>query len=1270
MRSIAKSGFLIGICLTFCFSAIAAGQVVVPARQIRSSVQPAAKSVKSGGAATTPPVENTPEAAQVDNKAGTASAKKNTSVAQSTDKKKLAKVKVLQFNRSPGSILKVWSQVNREDSLKVRPEPPGPDNSEWEKTKRLAKSVQDFEYAVILGQWDKAREFIDSFENKSEAQQVYEYVLTKLKTIPTAVTTPSVTPAELPPGVTIATPTGVQPDDHLIAPKDFVGLVLLAPVDLSKQHIDSLGLLLSKSVRQGFDLADIVARFEKGIANIGGAEGDNRANAARILLAAGKPRDAALFVKTMEQATQDGDAVSVVLNSEIARAKYNLDRKPELLLQAWKANQSVLATSSVSDSERQNALQYAVTLAPKIEIEIGESWLKKSFTENPKRGIQILAGIGQATADGQNLNMHNISLRLEGLKLQKKAVTILLDSAPEYAAQWNQTLNLLAMTWLKEAKLSRIYARSTGRPLFRRDRYGNIYYASNDELRGMIGSTGSRPQPIPVQDILETRPEGTWFSAVDPGLQKEFEELLARLYLKNAEERKAFPFIESIAQADKKRARKLVDEFLEVWTRNHNPNENVGNRNRYIYFFGFEQRANSIPLTRSKQQRNLKELQEWIARIRKMELTEIDEEALVRAFTTCHSTAEVYRIEDIEEVFGSIQKLKPNTVAGLVQKMRANLSTAWRQPRVQEEKKTNRKEPEIQREVQRGYEVAANVTRDALFEHPDSWELLLAKACINFDRNAYQQEVQKSSEFTEKQRKVFGEFAEAAKVYANQVASMDEADHTTEVFDLWFYASLGACDLALLTHEKLSVESQFELIRSAMDALPGEAPRVHLAQFANKLFTRMSPLKPEMKYRYLKGGFAIVGDHPDAAEAYQVFQYYNDLVTEIQLKTEIDGSDVVGTSPFGLFVYLYHTEEVERESGGFSKYLQNQNNMTYAYNYGRPTNDYRDAFETSAIEALSEHFEVISVTFEDEKNIESRESNEAGWRVTPYAYLLLKARGEEVDIIPPVKLDLDFLDTSGYAVLPIESKGIPVDTREALAEPRPMKDLNVVQTLDERRSGEGKLVLEVKATARGLIPELERVIELRDDSFEIIEQQDQGVSVSAFDPESSEIQVIAEREWLVELKAREGAGKPSEFRFGDAVDNNATLEFKRYVDADLVSVQQSVPLENEYGKASTSWLYWLAGGGSIAMLLVVLGALLFRSPKSETVVRYQKPDELTPLSVIGLLKQIRDDQNLGNDHLVQLDDSIHKIEEYYFLSMSGEVPNLEKETDHWLSLAN
>ncbi|MEC9092821.1 MAG: hypothetical protein VX438_08970, partial [Planctomycetota bacterium] len=326
--------------------------------------------------------------------------------------------------------------------------------------------------------------------------------------------------------------------------------------------------------------------------------------------------------------------------------------------------------------------------------------------------------------------------------------------------------------------------------------------------------------------------------------------------------------------------------------------------------------------------------------------------------------------------------------------------------------------------------------------------------------------------------------------------------------------------------------------------------------------------------------------------------------------------------------------------------------------------------ETAAIAALTEHFEVISVTFEDEKTMESRKGDKPGWRITPYAYILLKARGQEVDVIPPVKLDLDFLDTSGYAVLPIESKAIPVDTQTNPPDPRPIQQLQITQTLDERRSGEGKLVLEVKATARGLIPEFDEILDIQAKGFEVIEEQDQGVSVSAFDSESNTIQLITEREWLLELKAKDDAGRPTSFEFCSAQQSSTPMKYKRYDDADLVDVESRVALDNQYGQTKTGWLIWL-GIAAVATFFGILTARSrFRRPALAPAFKYHRPSKITPLSVISLLKEIKNDENLEPDQAKQLESVIHEIEKHFFSSQSAEAPDLDKETDRWLSLAN
>jgi hypothetical protein len=222
---------------------------------------------------------------------------------------------------------------------------------------------------------------------------------------------------------------------------------------------------------------------------------------------------------------------------------------------------------------------------------------------------------------------------------------------------------------------------------------------------------------------------------------------------------------------------------------------------------------------------------------------------------------------------------------------------------------------------------------------------------------------------------------------------------------------------------------------------------------------------------------------------------------------------------------------------------------------------------------------VLSVTFETDKD-HSRAAEEYGWRVTPYAYLLLKPRGPQVDKLPPLRIDLDFLDTSGYVVLPVESPAVPLDARKEKGEPRPARKFEITQTLDERQAFQGKLVLEVKATAEGLVPDLERLVTLEPEGFEVVKTDDQGVAVSKFEPDSERIAVSSERTWLVTLKARDDLARlPTRFAFGKAKDPAAKMHYQRYDDADLARVDAVVDLERSYGRRPLGWAWWAGGAG-------------------------------------------------------------------------------------------
>ncbi|MDP6723028.1 MAG: hypothetical protein QGF59_30470, partial [Pirellulaceae bacterium] len=288
-----------------------------------------------------------------------------------------------------------------------------------------------------------------------------------------------------------------------------------------------------------------------------------------------------------------------------------------------------------------------------------------------------------------------------------------------------------------------------------------------------------------------------------------------------------------------------------------------------------------------------------------------------------------------------------------------------------------------------------------------------------------------------------------------------------------------------------------------------------------------------------------------------------------------------------------------------------------------------DKFEEIVRQAVEEHFDLLSVTFQSE-DVNSKATEQYGWRVTPYAYLLLKSRGPEVDKIPPVRLDLDFLDTSGYAVIPVESPAVPIDSSPLSGDQRPLQNVKITQTLDERQADDGKLILEIKATAQGLVPKLGDILDLGPEGFDLVEPEDQSVSVSRFDPDSEETVVVTERSWMVTMHARQDLPeRPTMFQFGEpklAAEENV---YQRYDDADLMTVDREISLLEQYGETSYAWIWPAFGLLGVGIALVMLVVLSSRRTRQTVAPRFELPESITPFTALGLLRQI--EQNNGFD---------------------------------------
>lgn len=1044
---------------------------------------------------------------------------------------------------------------------------------------------------------------------------------------------------------------------------------------LTESLIRGMGQATSSAIKQGRAREELIRLLKDETARPEAEKWLNTTQAAQLLVFANQLDAAAEFLPSLAAAQEANNFEALNLLSAIFAGEYQREPKTATLEQAWQATLAVLAGSKIEDPVYLKAMTQAVSLASKVREELGQAWLESSFTAEPQRGIAILSGIGGQSAQALAQATFEESARLELLKLQNTAVEALLKSNPPQAEQWRRILELLASNWLREVPITYSEDLSTTfGPQMRRDLYGNIFYY--DDSMGEMPNRGQRVNPIMTADLLDVRPSDTWIGLLDPSLQPRFWYSVAQLYLKVGEENLSFPFIEKIGQSHPRLAKELIREFLTVWTKNHNPNSDRQRSNPYMFMYGFESRAESIPLTRSKQERNLEELAGLVPKLRELNGGELDPELLVNAFLTSHSFAEVYQKEDLEKVFGPMAAIPPKIIAQLAQKMRENLASVWREVEVQKQAKTKRNRKEVEAEVVAGYAAANQLLATAAEQHPNDPSLLTLKAALLHDENGYQAELKSSPEFATRRRAAFAAFQAAADAYARQVNDLEPNERNTEVYERWFYAALGACDLKLVDEKQVADETQFSQIATAIQSLPTPQAEWHLARFANLLFNRMSNAQPAVKARYLRGGFAIVGDHPQARQARAVFDYYNDLVREIRLETVIDGSDRVGTEPFGVYVNLLHTREIERESGGFGRYLQNQNNNSnaFVYNYGRPLENYRDKFEEFVRNALQEHFDIQSVTFQVPE-VNSRAGQPAGWRRTPYAYLLLKARGPQVDRLPPLKLDLDFLDTTGYAILPIESPALPLDCQLAAADPRPFELTNVTQILDERQAEKGELLVEVKANGHGLMPDLKTLFpKLEFPGFQLGEVEDNGVSVSRFDPESSEGSIVSDRSWVLHLAADPSkANSRVAFSFGEPAVAAKEVTYQRYVDADLKTEQRTIDLQARYGQSSGWKAYWpwIVGGLALVVAFAWWLSPLGQRPAKESAQR-ALPEVLTPFQAIAILQEVEQSNRLNPEVLNQLRQTIADLEQRFFDDTATTLPStaeLRELAQRWLSKA-
>jgi len=1132
--------------------------------------------------------------------------------------KRAALTRSVKFDRSPSAILRVMQQ-------------------QMEAT-RAGKEISDedqFVMDVTLGNWPAVKEYLRSLP-EANAEKIFVQLLSDLRESRTVRSSESSTRKQ---------------KSSMISLDDFFTLCELYPGKNIATHTGLLSELLKIILESGDYRTSLLETLEKGTPHFGGADPKTRLAAANLLFAVGLKLDGGKFLPPAELAKKNGDINTLRMRIMYLDEKARVEKNGSALIEAWDLSQWILLNTTQS-GERQEAFSLTLSLLPLLEGPAAQAWFKNVFQENPLLGMKFLTTLGDALL--QNASGGDIKQREQRMALLARSVQALLDIAPDQS--WNKTLNALALCWAREAEVSLENYRKPRK----NTRYGGMYIPPNERQQSSTF--------VPANTVLATSPEGKWFERLEKDNQVQVLTLKARLCMKVEEMEPAKKLIDQLAKDNPKQCTTLFNDYLRAWSilANNTPSEmdpEMQERMRYqqMMYGGMQNRVGSegIPITRARQVRNLQYLATLLKDIQRLTQEPVSAATAVTVFTECHSTAEVFLREDMENVFGPLEQMPADVRVQLIAGMRSRLADSWRKIETQAGAKTNRSELQMIAEVTRGYRILQALIQ-ASEKDNDDWKYHRLKAMALYDSAEYYYSLRDKelpnmadkytlAEYTRQRDEGLKSFAKSALCYSKVAPELHPAEHSVLVYLHWFYVTLGASDLA---HLKRSTDYNLDYladIRKAIDLLPAELKEKHLQLLSEAILAASSQVGPDVKTRFLNASLSLLGDHPSSRPVKKFLDYYAELQGELKLKVRVDAeqpTSVVGsTKSFGLLIELEHTSNIERESGGFGRYLQGANQNYYG---GPSPVDFREAFRKYITDALKKQFEIASLVFATPA-VKSRPTARANWNVTPLAYVLVKVKDQSVDAVPPIQMDMVFADTQGSVVLPLLSDLLPIDARTEPAAGQ-VKDLVITQVLDDRDLAKGKLKLQIDAAANGLIPAFEELFDLQLEKLVLegkIAESDRGLVIEKLDTEASRTSPICQRSWELTLVLPKEQSAVFSFPVIKPLFKGAKVTNKRYEEADIVEAPARVTIT--VAQVTTRlYLYGIAG---VLVAALVIG-LLFRLRKVPVaeVVAHRVPDTITAFTLINYLRHLEADATLAlsEQERQALHQDIERVEKAYF----------------------
>jgi hypothetical protein len=1051
--------------------------------------------------------------------------------------------------------------------------------------------------------------------------------------------------------------------------EDFHGIVNAAPADLRDDDIDHLAKLAKTALGEG-GRATLVKKLVDGWKGLGGTTPDGRKMATRFLSTMGWIKDAAPFLPLKPEEWEEADTTQLVFAMEYftqagiaARDERQLQRAAEVCAFLMKGARF----GNYTRPQFRLAMDRLVQLLPVLEAAEAQKLIREQLfkqTATLADLISIIGESGQTTAKGEDLRARAASLGTQHLLLE--ALVALEQPLPS-------NVGVLVLNWLGEAegcyRAGGVVAteRSQAERMMMR-RYG---FGRDQEVTTL--STGQ---------ILSSAPPAGLIPRLNPGLAQRVRLTLLKVQVLQPKEANLALMREYVKQYPGLE-REICQDILAGWVAQRtkpSESEQVKQMRAYGMYIPPQmlQQASGIPLTRLRQNQNIDHFRKLLTDLREISTEPLDPALIVQAFMTLHSGAEVYRLDDILAIFGPPEKMVRAELLELLDGMRTRLAEQWRDPKTQQQAGTNRTEQEAKDEVSRGYRTAMELAKRGIIPEDSDWQSFITRGQLFYDASQFEFERKvKLTEYVSLRDEAFGSLRKAAELYAAKISEMPKGQWSIDPYQAWFFVMLGASDLAQLTTNTARTDPGLQSIGDAMRALPGEAAEKHVEMFAKMLGGVFPRVPANVRQRFLGSGLKVVGEnHPAAKQATKSLDYYKELLDEIQLRVAVDGPATVGHGqPFGAFITLETTRQLLRESGGFSKYLQNQASQQQAMmgGGGGPAQNLRDNFTKNIHAALDETFEVVSLTFHD-ASVKPIDLERESWVETPLAYAVLRAKNPAVDRIPSIQMDMDFMDQPGQVVLPVMSQVQPLDAREKSVAPRPCPELALELTMDQREWPEGRVIIEIQARGKGIIPTLEDMFDTKRDGFDL-EAVDGNLSITQFTSDGSTRTPQADRHWQLTYRRKPDLRGDVVFPFPKLRDGFTPtgIEHKLYQDADLATIDAAAAARGVNLSGTTAKAPLVAGA------LVLLGAVIAffvwlsrRGRKSAVATEVLRaPENPTPFAAVAFLRRIRSEcgDRLAETDRAALSAEIRTIEAGFF--SGGKPPSLDMtaSVNKWLAMA-